>query len=239
MDKLFSFSYFLQVFPRLSRALPQTLLVTGGALALGLVFAFLAARARIRNKKISGKLAAFYISFMRGVPLIALLFLIYFGIPQILNGFAVSYPKSLKTFLVIFGFALNVSGYLAENMRSAYLAVPSGQFEAADSIGMTTLQKMIYVIFPQALVISIPNVGNTIIMLVKDTSLAFTFGVLDIMGRATILNKKNYGARQVEIYLAVGLIYWAVCFLLERAVRLIEKRADKSRFRSKKGGAAA
>lgn len=237
MEGLFSFSYFLSVFPQLFKAMPDTLMVVLGALALGLVFSFLAARARIRGH-LGGRIAGVYISFMRGVPLIALLFLIYFGVPQILGWFSIGYPRSLQTFLVIFGFALNVSGYLAENMRSAYLAVDAGQFEAADSIGMTPFQRFIHVIFPQALVISVPNIGNTVIMLIKDTSLAFTFGILDIMGRAVILNTRSYGARQVEIYLAVGLLYWAVCFVLERLVHVVEKRADRSRFRSEKGGSA-
>lgn len=238
MEQLFSFSYFWGVFPKLLKAMPQTLMVVLGALVMGLIFSFFAARSRIRGG-IPGKIAGVYISFMRGVPLIALLFLIYFGVPEILGWFDISYPRALQTFLVILGFALNVSGYLAENMRSAYLAVDVGQFEAADSIGMTPFQRFIHVIFPQALVVSIPNIGNTAIMLIKDTSLAFTFGILDIMGRAVILNTRSYGARQVEIYLAAGLLYWAVCFVLERVVRLVEKRADRSRFRSEKGGAAS
>lgn len=235
MEGLFSISYFISVFPRLFKAMPQTMLVVLGALGMGLVFAFLATKARLYGH-LRGRIAGFYISFMRGVPLIALLFLIYFGVPEILGWFDIDYPRALQTFLVILGFALNVSGYLAENMRSAYLAVDVGQFEAADSIGMTPFQRFIYVIFPQALVVSIPNIGNTVVMLIKDTSLAFTFGILDIMGRAVILNTRSYGARQVEIYLAAGLLYWAVCLVLERLIRLIEKRAERSRFRTEKGG---
>ena len=237
MENLFSVSYFLEMFPKLLKELPGTVMVVLGAMALGIIFAFLAARGRIRNRKIGGKIARVYISFMRGVPLIALLFLIYFGIPEIMKWFDLSFSKGLQTFLVILGFALNVSGYLAENMRSAYLSVDLGQFEAADSVGMTEFQKFVHIIFPQALVICIPNLGNTVIMLIKDTSLAFTFGIMDIMGRAVIVNSRTYGARQVEIYLAAGLIYWVLCIVMEQIVKVIEKRAEKKRFRSEKGGA--
>ena len=237
MENLFSISYFLEVIPKLLKELPGTIFVVLGATVLGIIFAFLAARARIRNRKIAGKIAGFYVSFMRGVPLIALLFLIYFGVPEILKWFDLKYTDWMKNFLVILGFSLNVSGYLAENMRSAYLSVDIGQFEAADSIGMTEFQKFIHVIFPQALVICIPNLENTIIMLIKDTSLAFTFGIMDIMGRAVIINSRTYGARQVEIYLAAGLIYWALCIVMEQIVKFVEKRAERSRFRGEEGGA--
>ena len=141
MENLFSISYFLEVIPKLLKELPGTIFVVLGATVLGIIFAFLAARARIRNRKIAGKIAGFYVSFMRGVPLIALLFLIYFGVPEILKWFDLKYTDWMKNFLVILGFSLNVSGYLAENMRSAYLSVDIGQFEAADSIGMTEFQK--------------------------------------------------------------------------------------------------
>ncbi|MBQ2753330.1 MAG: amino acid ABC transporter permease [Firmicutes bacterium] len=237
MSSLFSVSYFIEVIPKLIKSLPGTLTVVGVALILGLIFAFIATRFRIYGGPVTSRVSSLYISFMRGVPLIALLFLIYFGIPEILLWFGIKCPKNMLMFFVMVGFALNVSGYLAENMRSAYLSVDPGQFEAADSIGMTGFQKFIYVTFPQALVICIPNLGNTIIMLIKDTSLAFTFGVIDIMGRAEIINSRNYGARQVEIYIAVAVIYWFICFVLERVIKIVETRADKSRFRSK-GGAA-
>ena len=237
MSNLFSVSYFIEVIPKLIKSLPGTIAVVLAALLMGLILAFIAARFRIYGGPVTSRLASLYVSFMRGVPLIALLFLIYFGVPEIMGWFGAKCPKEMLRFLVMLGFGMNVSGYLAENMRSAYLSIDIGQFEAADSIGMTGFQKFFYVTFPQALTICIPNLGNTIIMLIKDTSLAFTFGVIDIMGRAVIINTRSYGARQVEIYLAVGLIYWAVCFILEIVVHKIEARADKSRFRSDKGGA--
>ena len=101
------------------------------------------------NKALS-QFAAFYISFMRGVPLIALMLLVYFGFPQLMSFFGIPTTSWPKYPLVIAGFALNVSGYLAENMRSAYLAVDKSQFEAALSIGMTGYQTFIKIIFPQA-----------------------------------------------------------------------------------------
>ncbi|SMC46205.1 amino acid ABC transporter permease [Papillibacter cinnamivorans] len=227
MGKLFSVSYFGNVIPKLLSALPSTIGIVLASLAFGLVLGFLAAALRIRGGPVMSRIAAFYISFMRGVPLIALMLLVYFGFPQLMSflGFeAGSWPKYP---LVIASFALNVSGYLAENMRSAYLSVDKSQFEAAHSIGMTGLQGFVHIIFPQAVTNALPSVGNTVIMLIKDTALAFSLGVVDIMGKAVLINARNYGARQVEIFVAVGLIYWAVCFVLERILDLLEKRGRK------------
>ena len=227
MGKLFSVSYFIDVIPKLLSALPNTLLILFASLAVGLVLGFAAAALRVRGNWAISRIAAFYISFMRGVPLIALMLLVYFGFPQLMSFFGFSTGSWSRNPLIIAAFALNVSGYLAENMRSAYLSVDRSQFEAAHSIGMTGFQSFIHIIFPQACTNAIPSVGNTVIMLIKDTALAFSLGIVDIMGKAVLINARNYGARQMEIFIAVGLIYWAVCFVLEKILNMIEKRGRK------------
>ena len=232
MERYFSFSYFIKAIPKLCSALPATLAVVLAALVAGTVLGFLFAAMRIKGGKVLSRIAVAYISFMRGAPLIVIMFLIYFGVPQVLNWMGLAAADYPKFPLIAAGFALNVSGYLAENMRSAFLAVDYGQFEAADSIGMTRFQAFIHIIFPQACIMAIPNVGNTVIMLIKDTSLAFSLGIVDLMGKAVLMNARNYGARQAELYIAVGLIYWAVCLVLEKLVKRIEKLGDKSRFRT-------
>ncbi len=217
--------------PKIASALPETILVVFFALLTGLVLGFIAAAMRIKGGPVISRIAAAYISFMRGAPLIVIMFLVYFGVPQFMKGFGVNIAINSRFPLVIAGFALNVSGYLAENMRSAFQAVDYGQFEAADSIGMTRVQACIHIIFPQAFTIALPNLGNTLIMLIKDTSLAFSLGVIDVMGKTIMLNDRTYGARQAELYIAAGLIYWAVCFICEKTVAVLEKRGDRSRKR--------
>ena len=85
------------------------------------------------------------------------------------------------------------------------------------------------IILPQAVGIAIPTLGNNIIMLFKETSLAFTIGVLDMMGKARAVSSANYGATKLEIYIAAGLIFWAFCFLMEKGTRLAEKAYTKGR----------
>lgn len=231
MEKYFSISYFIEAFPKIASAAPKTLQVVMLALIAGIVLAFIFAAMRIKGGSVLSRIAAAYISFMRGAPLIVIMFLVYFGVPQLMKGFGITIGNSQRFPLVVAGFALNVSGYLAENMRSAFKAVDYGQFEAADSIGMTRLQACIHIIFPQAFTIALPNMGNTLIMLIKDTSLAFSLGVIDIMGKAIMINDRTYGARQAELYIAVGLIYWFICLVCEKLISVLEKRGDKSRKR--------
>ena len=231
MERYFSFSYFIDAIPKIASALPETLLVVFFALLAGLVLGFIFAAMRIKGGPVVSRIAAAYISFMRGAPLIVIMFLVYFGVPQAMGGMGFDTSSYPRFPLVVAGFALNVSGYLAENMRSAFLAVDYGQFEACDSIGMTRLQACIHIIFPQALTIALPNLGNTLIMLIKDTSLAFSLGVTDLMGKTVLINARNYSARQAELYIAVGLIYWLICLICEKLISIIEKRGDKSRRR--------
>ena len=207
MERYFSFSYFIEAIPKIASALPQTLLVVFFALLAGLALGFIFAAMRIKGGPVISRIAAAYISFMRGAPLIVIMFLVYFGVPQAMGGMGFdtsSYPR----------FPLVVAG-----------------FEACDSIGMTRLQACIHIIFPQALTIALPNLGNTLIMLIKDTSLAFSLGVTDLMGKTVLINARNYSARQAELYIAVGLIYWLICLICEKLISIVEKRGDKSRRR--------
>ncbi len=229
MERYFSLSYFIEAIPKIASALPQTLLVVFFALLAGIVLGFLFAAMRIKGGAVLSRVAAAYISFMRGAPLIVIMFLVYFGVPQAMEGLGLNASDYPRFPLVIAGFALNVSGYLAENMRSAFLAVDYSQFEAADSIGMTRFQACIHIIFPQAFTIALPNLGNTLIMLIKDTSLAFSLGVTDLMGKTVLINARNYSARQAELYIAVGLIYWFICLVCEKLIAVMEKRGDRSR----------
>ena len=107
-------------------------------------------------------------------------------------------------------------------MRSAYLSVDTGQREAALSIGMNNVQCLRRVIIPQAFKISLPNLGNVIISLLKETSYVFTIGVIDILGKAKLIGAEGYGVRQLEVYIGVALIYWAMCIIIETIIGLYE-----------------
>jgi L-cystine transport system permease protein len=120
-------------------------------------------------------------------------------------------------------FSVNLGAYLSETIRSSIEAVDRGQFEAANSIGMSQAQIMLKIVLPQALIVAIPNLGNTLISTVKDTSLIFMIGIVDIMGEAKIIGAR--GLAFFEIYIAVSIIYWFICIILEKCLNLLEKRS--------------
>lgn len=223
--------YLIQLVPKVASALPVTLLIMILSLLFGMVIAVVLTFFRLKNRMISGKIVSVIISFLRGVPEIVLLFLIYFGVPQILQGFGIDTSSWDKLIFVIAAFSLNISAFLSEVLRSAFLSVDRGQQEAALSVGMSGWQAMKRIIFPQAFAVALPNLNNTVIILFKDTSLAFTIGVVDLIGEAKIIGTRSYGANQLQLFICVAIIYWVVCFLLERLAELLE-HVYKKGFRS-------
>ena len=119
-------------------------------------------------------------------------------------------------------YSLNAGAYLTESIRAAIQAIDKGQMEAAQSVGMTMSQAMIRIILPQAAKISLPVFANFFIGLLKDTSLAFTAAVPEIMGQAKI--QAGRASRFFEAYIDAALIYWIICIILERILAVIEKR---------------
>ena len=137
----------------------------------------------------------------------------------------------MDTYVIIPPFAVaavalvcNYTAYMSEVIRSALMSVDAGQMEAAHSIGMTSVQAMRRVIIPQAVVVALPNVGNTFIGMVKDTSLAYMVMVMDVMGEAKTV--AGSGLNFLEAYTVAALLYWALNLILERVFAVLEKRAN-------------
>lgn len=226
MAKFISFT-FGQLVPGLVGALPVTLYM----MLISLVFAFLLGSVltflRFRKNRVARGIAAAYITFIRCTPELAQLFLVYFGLPQILTPLGVDTSNMSPVVFAIITFSLNVSAYLSEVMRSAYLSVDRGQQEAAYSVGMTGSQAFGRIILPQMFGVALPNLGNTVIILFKDTSLAFTIGVIDVMGMGKVISARDYGVAQLEIYVVIAVVYWVICAALERGSMYLEKICKK------------
>jgi len=124
-------------------------------------------------------------------------------------------------------FSLHSAAYFSEVIRSAYLAVGQGQLEAAYSIGMGYGQAIRRILLPQAFGIAIPPLGNNVISLLKETSLAFSIGIVDIMGKAQIIIGNNYGINIFRVYIAVAAFYWVLSMLIETIFGRLEKRYKK------------
>ncbi|MEF2248404.1 MULTISPECIES: amino acid ABC transporter permease [unclassified Paenibacillus] len=198
----------VDIFPRILEYLPIVLymgtLSFVLAVIVGLIFAV------IINAKVPVlyQLLLVIISYFRGVPTLIQIFIFYFGLPQLFP--SLSSMQAITA--VIIALSIKNAAYLSEVFRSAFLAVDKGQFEACEAVNMTKWQGLRTVILPQVFRVAIPATGNYYIMMIKETSLAFTIGVVDMLARAKLESAVTY--KFLEAYLAVGLIYWAITVVL-------------------------
>jgi len=185
-----------------------------GSLPLGIVIAL----ARMSKFKILSWPAKFYISFLRGTPLMLQLMAIMFG-PYYL--FHLELGTNWKFVACCIGFILNYAAYFAEIYRSGIQSIPKGQHEAAAVLGYSKSQTFFLIVLPQVIKRILPAMGNKIITLVKDTSLAFVLGIAEMFTQA-----KAIAAREVSMlpYAITALIYWICCLLIEWLLSLGEKK---------------
>ena len=186
---------------------------------LGLVIAIGVALMRISVNPVLSGIARFYISVIRGTPMIVQLFVIFYGLGSI-DVKIDPWPSA------IIALSLNVGGYGAEVVRAAILSVPKGQWEAAYTVGMNRTRTLTRVILPQAARVSVPPLSNTFISLVKDTSLASLILVTELFKVA-----QQIAAATLEfmvLYLAAALVYWVLCLVLSFGQSALERRLDRN-----------
>ena len=222
-----SFQDWVDLFVRVLDKLPLTLFMMVISLFFALILGLIIAIIRIQKYPFLYGIATLYLSFTRSTPLLVQLFLIYFGLPQLLLVFSIDINSWDRLVFAIMAFSFHTGAYLSEVIRSAYLAVGQDQLEAAYSVGMSYPQALIRIILPQAFVISLPNLGNNIIELLKDTSLAFTIGIIDIMGQVRIILGNNHGIGMFEVYVVISIVYWVTCIIIESVVAFTEKVLKK------------
>ena len=213
--------------PLLITVLPMTIMILVIAFFFGALIGIALTLIRLGDRRFLKKAAAVYISFMRGTPLLIQLFLAYFGIPAILEIAGINTATWQNEVFAIIAFSLNLGAFLSEVFRSAYISVDKGQIEAAYSIGMNGMQAFRRIIFPQALRVAIPNMGNIIVDMLKNTSLAFSIGVVDVMGKGTQLASAAFGVGQLGIFIGVAVIYIIVCTILQKGFDLLERALSK------------
>ena len=221
--KLFSFSAFLESFPILLPYLPFTLGILGLSLIFSLSFGLFFAWCKLRKNRFVRDLIGLYVQIIQGTPFIVLLFVNYYGIPKLLReGFGVDITGWNKAFYMVLTLSAFGSARMSETMRSAYLAIPKGQTEAALSCGLSPFQAFIHIVMPQALYIALPNLGNLIISNLLETAVGFSIGVIDLVGNARNYNTRTYGVHILEVYVAIALIYWILSLLLAKLTRVLE-----------------
>ena len=185
-----------------------------GSLPLGIVVAL----ARMSKFKPLSLIAQFYISILRGTPLMLQLMAFMFA-PYYL--FGISMDTDWKYGACALGFILNYSAYFAEIYRSGLQSIPKGHYEAALVLGYSRSQTFFKIVLPQVIKRIMPAMGNEIITLVKDTSLAFVLGVAEMFSVA-----KAISASEVSMipYALAALIYWVFCLLIEFIIGRVEKK---------------
>lgn len=171
--------FMFSAFPALIEALPITLLMAVAAMVFAVIGGLILALITKNRIPVLHQLSKVYISFFRGVPTLVQLFLIYYGLPQLFPGMS----KMTALTAAIIGLSLKNAAYLAEIFRAALNSVDEGQLEACLSVGMTKSQAYRRIIFPQAVRNALPATGNTFIGLLKETSLAFTLGVMEMFAQ--------------------------------------------------------
>lgn len=227
MTLTFDFSYFIKALLQLILFIPFTLWLTFCSLVLGSLLGTLLTVGKLSKNGVIRKISFGYTTVIRSTPTIVLLFLIYYGLPILFHLFGQDINRIPTSAFVIITFALYTGSYLSELFRSSYLAVSGGQFEAAVSVGLSSFQAIRRIVLPQALLIALPNLGNTVITTMKEMSLAFTIGTLDLLGQANIILANEYSVHTLEVYTAAAALYWLLCFFFEKLSGAVERRTSK------------
>ena len=226
--RAFDIGMIAQVLPDLLAYLDVTLLVALVSIALGSLLGGLLAWANLGGNALLRWSALSYVYVMRCTPSIVLLFIVFYGLPKLLQGaFGIDMNGMNRAVFAVITFALLFGAYISEVFRAAYKAVPRGQYEAAVCAGLSPVQAFFHVMLGQAAVVALPNFGNAAINLLKEGSLAYTIGLIDLIGKGNLIIAQNFGAYGIEVYLACMLVYWAIVLLLEQIFVSMERRLDK------------
>ena len=212
----FNFDLIVNSFPLLLLGAGITIKITAMSVALGVVIGLFAGIARICRVKPLRFLAAVYVDFFRGTPLLVQIFLFYFAVPVITG-------QRIDPYVAAVGSCgINSGAYIAEIVRAGIQSIDDGQMEAGRSLGMTWTQTMRYIIVPQAMKRVIPPLGNEFIALLKDSSLVSVIGFEELTRRGQLIIAKTYAS--LEIWFCVAIIYLVMTLTISRFVAFLEKR---------------
>lgn len=223
------YGFMIETFYKIWDGIGVTLGLTALSLLIALPISFYMAVIRLRGHKLGTGITRFYISFVRGTPLVLQILLMYSLLSSFLNFALKSMGSSFNIFesvnpfwYAVIVFSLNTIALLAEVFRSALMSIDKGQMEAGVSVGLTEWQTYRQIIIPQALVVALPAVSNITVNLIKGTSLAFLMTVKDVLAIGKIA--ASYGYNYIEAYLDVFVVYIIVCTIVQLVYRIAEKR---------------
>ncbi|MDQ0204501.1 amino acid ABC transporter permease [Pectinatus haikarae] len=222
MGSLFDIRLVFEYFPTIISRFHITLLIVVVAIGVGLLLGLFIALARMYKIPILNQLSIVYVSFIRGTPLIVQLFIIYYGFPLLLDEIGIDVTQWEKLYFVLIAYGLNNAAFMSEIIRSAISSVAVGQHEAAYSVGLSRWQTLRRIILPQAFLTAFPVFGTRVVTTFESTSLAFTLGILDMIGQAQAIGSRTY--HELEGYVVLAIIFIAVSMILEKIFIYAEKR---------------
>jgi polar amino acid transport system permease protein len=218
----------------LLRGVPLTLGICLGGIVLATAMALLGALGRLSHNAVARGVANFYVSFIRGTPLIVQIFAIYSALPQL--AFKPSTPDFLQPFLVfdvvfagILALGINYGAYMTEIFRGGIQSIGHGQVEAAHALGMSGAQTTRRVVLPQAVRVIIPPTGNDFIAMLKDSALVGIFGTPELFNRVTTVGRAEN--HPFETFAIAAMVYWALTAVFEFFQRRLEARVARGHVR--------
>ncbi|HEY9879724.1 MAG TPA: amino acid ABC transporter permease [Leptolyngbyaceae cyanobacterium] len=216
-------SFVLASLPSLLKGAVVTLQLTACSVIFGLVGGTLLGMARLSALTPLRWFARAYIDFFRGTPLLVQIFMIYFGLPALAKGLGFTFTFD-RWGAAVLALSLNSAAYLAEIVRAGIQSIEKGQREAAESLGLSSVETLQYIIFPQAFRRMIPPLGNEFITLLKDTSLVAVIGFEELFRRGQLIVATSY--RAFEVYIVVALVYLILNTLSSQFFSFLERWTD-------------
>ena len=214
----FDIAYMIEVLSVITKYVPMTLGIALASMFFAIVIGLVMALIKNGEIFILDKLVVVYVSFFRSIPTVVLLFLIYYGLPQLIPYFT----RMDALTAAIIGLSLKEAAYLAEIFRAGLNSVDRGQLEACYGVGITKFNAYKRIIIPQATVNALPGMSNIFISLLKETSLAFTLGLADLFAHGKMMAAESL--KFLEAYLAVALIFWVLVIAFSWGQQVLENK---------------
>lgn len=232
-SRVFSFEALIGFIPQLLPYLLITLLVAFLTLVFGVLIGALLCYMQLSKNKALVAFVHGYTYIMRCTPSIVMLFIVYYGLPKLVYAlFNVDINSFSRVFFAVLAFSLIFGAYIKEVFRSAYLSIPKGQFEAGISNALTKTQTFFHIILPQLTVVALPNFCNSAISMLKESSIAYTIGLVDLIGRGNEIISLNYGAYGMEVYIDCIILYFVASSIISWAFLTLERRFSVYKARS-------
>jgi polar amino acid transport system permease protein len=214
----FDGNYVLAHAPYILGGVPLTIFISAASITFAVGFAILGALGRLSRRATLNGLASLYVSLVRGTPLIVQIFFVYLALPQVDKNFA----KIPLVVLGICALAFNYGAYMTEIFRAGIQAVPRGQREAAEALGLPESLVMRRIVLPQAIRIVIPAIGNEFIAMIKDSALVSVIGVQELLWRANTIGNGDF--RTLETLTLAAIVYWLLTIVFSFVQQGLERR---------------